>query len=794
MAAHHSNRISMSPNKPWKPLPHLTSSKPPPTPICCLTAATHWPSKMPQRQVYGKRTASKPCASYANFISPDKQVVGDVTGDDDGLISKKERKPRRVLKDVDTNKVEQKPRKSKVNTDGLVDELKNLKIDESDAAAREVQNHGRIPRRSPRKKTREVAECTLAVTHGAATADHNNASTKQQVETETTALVNDFNALAIGKCDSTRTKTDSRREKSCRTAKQVPTKLCATKSGTTRKTLEQTVDYEHQTERAKPGTSTHTQRLTAVVIPSSKPMSQAPALDLEPELTDPYTSYVAPLLSLQSFKRSIIPFKQWSSTLEPHFTIAKIAEASFSEVYRLSATNMEYTSMKESVLKLVPLRSPPGLAPQRKPPSRAARNPEAQARKEKEHQEEEDSWKSHVDDVYSEVKLLQNLNYIPGFTHFRELTVLQGRPSKTIADAWKSWNKVRPRGRKSEFPDPGKRASYDDTQLWAVIEMQDAGTDVEKVMDQGGLSTIWEIWDVFWGVCLSVAKAEEDCQFEHRDLHLENVCIRSSRSESQEDLLNPIVKDPLRRKLGFTGLETTVIDYTLSRADVSSPTSHDSASPSGNSTKSDCSLHTSGTEAEVAYLDLEKDTALFTGDASEEYQYEIYRYMRGAVFYGDPLKVIHSPTSDVNEIRCSPRKASQHIRFDDLESCSNVTPSIHSMEDVILDPPSDVWRDFHPKTNLVWAHFILYKLLEHLEGNEPTGLSGKELLRNVEVNIEDRSKVGRKAVKLYKVLERVAELLEPSALAKKDSLGSMKELVVLAMEERWLRTSDVSGP
>jgi serine/threonine-protein kinase haspin len=116
------------------------------------------------------------------------------------------------------------------------------------------------------------------------------------------------------------------------------------------------------------------------------------------------------------------------------------------------------------------------------------------------------------------------------------------------------------------------------------------------------------------------------------------------------------------------------------------------------------------------------------------------------------------------------------------------------MEDEILDPPSDIWRHFHPKTNLVWAHFILYKLLEHLEGNEPTNLSGKELLRNVEVNIEDRSKVGRKAIKLYKVLERVAELLEPSALAKKDSLGSMKELVVLAMEERWLRTSDVSGP
>ncbi|KAF1964106.1 hypothetical protein BU23DRAFT_562214 [Bimuria novae-zelandiae CBS 107.79] len=197
-------------------------------------------------------------------------------------------------------------------------------------------------------------------------------------------------------------------------------------------------------------------------------------------------------------------------------------------------------------------------------------------------------------------------------------------------------------------------------------------------------------------------------------------------------------------------------------------------------------------QQEVAFLDLNKDPGLFTGDASEEYQYEIYRYMRGAVLYNDPLKSEPPSAHNVNELRRSPRKTPQHIRFDDWEPWSRASPRKH-ITDKYFDPPSDIWRSFHPKTNLVWAHFILYKLLDHLGGNEPTGLSDKQIMRNVEASGDDKSDVARKARKLYGALERVADLLEPSALAKKGSLGSMKELAVLAMEKRWLRASDVAG-
>lgn len=54
-------------------------------------------------------------------------------------------------------------------------------------------------------------------------------------------------------------------------------------------------------------------------------------------------------------------------------------------------------------------------------------------------------------------------------------------------------------------------------------------------------------------------------------------------------------------------------------------------------------------------------------------------------------------------------------------------------------------------------------------------------------------RVKKKAVKLHKVLQRVSELLCPVALGQEGSLGSVKELVILAMEERWLRAGDISG-
>jgi serine/threonine-protein kinase haspin len=485
-----------------------------------------------------------------------------------------------------------------------------------------------------------------------------------------------------------------------------------------------------------------------------------------------------------------VRFAHWSSELEPHFKITKIAEASFSEVYRLSALGLAGTANQESVLKVVALKTPPNAPLPYQTQTRAVRDRESQAVKEMADRNENDQWKSEIADVLSEVKLLQNLNHIPGFTNFRDMTILQGRPSSAFANAWKVWNKSRPRSKKSEFPDPSKKASYEDTQLWAVVEMQDAGTDCEKVMEYGGLNSIWEVWDVFWGVCLGVAKAEEACKFEHRDLHMGNICVRSSRAGG--DVMEVTVKDPMRRKYRFTGLETTVIDYTLSRATILPSSFRRSSSSSINTTMSSSSSP-QNTEQDVAWLDLNKDPALFEGDASEEYQYEVYRYMRGVALYQNPLQ--NAPFDDSSTPRRSPRK-NTHIRFDESNSPPQ-SPHKPAHLDATEKTPGNVWKRFHPKTNIVWTHFLLYKLLTHLRdsANTPDQLSTKQIMSNIEVGEENIEplKVKKKALKLYNVLKRISELLCPVALTRQQSLGSVKELVVLALEERWLRVEDVAA-
>jgi serine/threonine-protein kinase haspin len=537
-------------------------------------------------------------------------------------------------------------------------------------------------------------------------------------------------------------------------------------------------------------TEEHVSRKHSKSSTSRKPQLLTPEPTPEPD--DVYISYASPLLSL-SYGKKVVTFDSWSSELEPHFEITKIAEASFSEVYRLSALNATGITSQESVLKIVALKTPPDAPLPSQLHTRAVRDREGQVEKEMAERYENDVWKSDVADVLSEVKLLQNLNHIPGFTNFRDMTILQGRPSTAFANAWKAWNKSRPRGKKSEFPDPSKKTSYDDTQLWAIVEMQDAGTDCEKLMEQGGLSSIWEVWDVFWGVSLSVAKAEEACRFEHRDLHMGNICVRPSRAGG--DITDITIKDPMRRKYRFTGLETTVIDYTLSRADILSSPSRRSSSASVHSVTSSSSIPDT-TEQDVAWLDLNKDSALFEGDASEEYQYEIYRYMYGAALYNNPLQQepLDEPEEPVAPItpRRSPRK-NTHIRFDESDSPVKSPPK-QSQPSPIEEASDNVWRDFHPKTNLVWAHFLLHKLLTHLEksATTPSQLSVAQVMSNVDTT-DEPAKVKKKALRLYSALKKVSELLCPMALSREEALGSVKELVVLALEERWLRVDDVAA-
>jgi serine/threonine-protein kinase haspin len=445
--------------------------------------------------------------------------------------------------------------------------------------------------------------------------------------------------------------------------------------------------------------------------------------------------YAAPLLCL-SLEPAVrpTPFKVWSASLEPFFKIVKIAEASYGEVYRLVLKDgqaPQFTKSDESVLKILALKASDDTG-KKKSKAQIARETSMSA----------------VDNVAAEVKLLQRMADIPGFTHFRDIRVLKGKPSSIFAEAWKNFNNNQPEKDKSQFPDPSKRGSYTDQQLWAVIEMQDAGEDLEHLH----LPNVFSVWDVFWGVTLALAKGEQEAEFEHRDLHMGNICIKSGKishppaitdrvssidtlSSIRHPVIDGVVVSDRYQKLGFSGVETTIIDYTLSRA---------------------VTAQSGDGGVDVEFFDLSMDKALFEGDATQEYQYEMYRSMRSAISGGN-------------------------------------------------------WVDFHPQTNVVWLHFILHEMLNSLHFKWPSEvLSEKELTQSCKADLLPFTKstntkgiasqsdnvshalIDSKGKELESTLKKLQKLLVIEELTNL-KVDSATSLVGVALEKGWLDETNVIG-
>jgi serine/threonine-protein kinase haspin len=485
-----------------------------------------------------------------------------------------------------------------------------------------------------------------------------------------------------------------------------------------------------------------------------------PDMALQPSAqSDCYTEHCASLLELTAYPVS--SFSEWANDLNEDFSLVKIAEASFGEVYRLSLqpeaaedTDLALSRNDESVLKVIALTQPTETLPKSK-------RDRERALKKAENM-------SKPNDVASELKLLQRLSDIPGFTNFRDLRVLRGRPPAPFATAFTAFNEAQKAAKKelSIFPDPAKKASYSKDQLWAVIEMQDAGTDLEKLVAQGISSNIWVVWDIFWQVVLALAKGEEEAEFEHRDLHLGNICVRTPEAVDE-------AKIDISKSLGFTSFEATLIDYTVSRASMI-PASMVSESTE---TKDDS----------VAYIDLANDPHLFYGDSAEEYQYDIYRYMRGSIYYSSPYASFpNDGTSTANHESEAPE--GEDGGEDENESEEPQLPTAPSAEEMatIERETGRSWRQFQPQTNLCWLHYVLFMLLEQMHW--PSSVKAPSKKSKPEAHAR-----WKRARELENALLQVQESLDPGWLGEEGSLARSGEIIAWAVEEGWLRVEDVVG-
>ena len=210
-------------------------------------------------------------------------------------------------------------------------------------------------------------------------------------------------------------------------------------------------------------------------------------------------TYVRPILNeaLSSIaSQSIQKFGTWASRSANMFHVAKLAEGSYGEVYKLhlreegsrpavSKSKLAKLSVYgDGVFKVVPLRAQSG------PGSKKF---------------------TTIEEIAAEVKMLKYLDPIPGFARFREIHVVQGRFPESFQSAWDHYKKTKD---DCMNPNPANKKAYPDSQLWAIVEMDDAGCELEKFR----WSSIFQIYDIFWGVAMALARAEEYALFEVRAL------------------------------------------------------------------------------------------------------------------------------------------------------------------------------------------------------------------------------------------------------------------------------------
>lgn len=261
-------------------------------------------------------------------------------------------------------------------------------------------------------------------------------------------------------------------------------------------------------------------------------------------ISDPEAlNHLSPLTDIAGVSSTVKSMEQWYQEWTTLCGITKIAEGSYGSVFRLS----DREGVQEPTIgKLMPLKPKSGKG------SRKAGS-------------------THVVDAASEVLLLENMSHVPGFVEFRNAEVLIGSLPKALKKEYGAYEKRRKN--KSDFACSPCEFSYPVTQVWVFVEMGDAGTELEDAlcletqenrlvqMDAQGKAVLsaQQARDVFWGAADALACGEEAQEFEHRDLHFSNICVKENDGTSEGYLLVPKA----------TSVEVTLIDYTLSRTTLS---------------------------------------------------------------------------------------------------------------------------------------------------------------------------------------------------------------------------------
>uniref|UniRef100_A0A8C3NQ80 Serine/threonine-protein kinase haspin n=1 Tax=Geospiza parvula TaxID=87175 RepID=A0A8C3NQ80_GEOPR len=189
--------------------------------------------------------------------------------------------------------------------------------------------------------------------------------------------------------------------------------------------------------------------------------------------------------------------------------------------------------------------------------------------------------------ISKELSLLSegSVNRTVGFISLYSVHCVQGAYPRYLLEAWDKFHKET--GSENDRPD-----FFGAQQLFMVLEFEFGGRDLERM--RSSFSSVASARSILHQVTASLAVAEQELHFEHRDLHWGNVLVRSTELRELQYVLNGEA-----HSIPTAGLHVNIIDYTLSRLEKDGLT---------------------------VFCDLSTDLELFQGTGDP--QFDIYRQMK----------------------------------------------------------------------------------------------------------------------------------------------------------------------
>ncbi|XP_053851788.1 serine/threonine-protein kinase haspin [Vidua macroura] len=189
--------------------------------------------------------------------------------------------------------------------------------------------------------------------------------------------------------------------------------------------------------------------------------------------------------------------------------------------------------------------------------------------------------------ISKELSLLSegSVNRTVGFISLYSVHCVQGAYPRYLLEAWDKFHKET--GSENDRPD-----FFGAQQLFMVLEFEFGGRDLERMMHS--FSSVASARSILHQVTASLAVAEQELHFEHRDLHWGNVLVRHTDVRELQYVLGGET-----HSIPTAGIHVSIIDYTLSRLEKDGLT---------------------------VFCDLSTDLELFQGTG--DYQFDIYRQMK----------------------------------------------------------------------------------------------------------------------------------------------------------------------